>query len=373
MLWNFRPAIRQIEFGADYRAYYLARDVRHTCLAIAVWLIPILIFGYSDYSVFGWGEEFFWLSLARSIFLVSCLGVITLLLRTSQVKQYDLTYLCWALLAVTFVLFINYMWASYVPPNADITILILFCAYMMSPPNLLARFIPPILLSLGNMFLEWNFIAVIPYNSGSAWVAIIMANVLGAILSTYQEKHRHAEFQARLEEARAKEELRRLAQIDYLTGIFNRRQLVQLASQEFEKFQQGESSFSVFMFDINDFKQINDCYGHDAGDAVLCDLAVRIAERHFTNGAIWGRLGGDEFVLILLRTTGEQARMIAEEIGAGIGRTPVFYGGQPLHYAVSIGVTQARKTDLSLEQILKRADTALYRVKRNEGNMIVVL
>ncbi|SMC45222.1 GGDEF domain-containing protein [Sporomusa malonica] len=361
------------DFESIYRAYYLVADARHTRVAIAVWLIPVLLFAYSDYLLFGYSSKFV-LSLAiRLVFFVFSLYTIYALFKVSTGREYDYIFLRWAMFATAVVLFINYSWAPYVPPNGSITMLILFSAYMVFPNRFCIRVVPPLILSIGTLTLHWRFSESVSLHSLHIMLAaFVMANVLGVIFSSSLEKHRRTEFKARLDETRAKEELNRLASIDHLTGILNRRKLVHLTTKEFERFRSSGQSFSVLMIDIDYFKKLNDSYGHAVGDMILREFAAYVANSLYEKN-IWGRLGGDEFVLVLLNLPSEQSKQIAERLRLGVNRNPIIYHGKTITFSISIGIAEARDQDSSFESVLKRADEALYHAKRNGRGRIEVL
>lgn len=361
------------EFEAIYRKYFLVADAKHTRIAIAVWLIPVLFFGYSDYLLFGYGSNFLALLVTRLLFFAFSLYTIHKLFKVSSAQEYDYIYLYWALFAIAVILYVNYSWAPYVPPTGVITILILFSAYMVFPNRFRIRIIPPLVLSIATLSLHWQFSeAATPYSIHTMLVAIIMANVIGCICSSSLEQHRRTEFKARLDEKRVKEELHQLASIDYLTGILNRRRVVQLTTKEFGRFKSSGQTFSVLMIDIDCFKQLNDSYGHDTGDKILLKLAAYVTDNLYEKN-IWGRIGGDEFVLVMIDIPCEQSREIAERLKNGLRSEAILCQGKPLTFSISVGITEAREQDSSFENVLKRADQALYQAKQNGRNRVEVL
>lgn len=361
------------DFESVYRNYFLVTDARHTRVAIAVWLIPVLIFAYSDYLIFGYSSKFMALLAIRLVFSIFSLYTIYALLKVSTAREYDYIFLRWAMFAIAIVLFFNYIWAPYITPSGAITILVLFSAYMVFPNRFCIRVIPPIVLSIGNLSLDWWYVHLVnPQSNYSMVVAIVMANVLGVIFSSSLEQHRRTEFKARLEETQVKEELNRLASIDHLTGILNRRKLAQLTTKEFERFRNSGQPFTVLMIDIDHFKKLNDSYGHDVGDMILYEFAAYVANNLYEKN-IWGRLGGDEFVLVLLNIASEQSKQIAEGLRLGLKRESIVCYGKKVTFNISIGITEAREQDLSFESILKRADEALYHAKRKGRGRIEVL
>lgn len=361
------------DFELKYRAHYLAADARQASNAIAVWMIPVLLFAYPEYLIFGSSPKFAGLLALRLAFCVFSLYTISVVLKVATAREYDYAFLRWAILATAVVLFLNYSWAAYVPPNGAITILILFSSYMVFPNKLSVRLVPPLTLSIGNIVLQWWGAATVsPYSFLTTLAAIVMANILGMVFSSSLQRHRRTEFKARLEETRIKEKLSRLASIDDLTGVFNRRKLIQLATEAFERFDSGSQQFSVLMIDIDNFKKLNDNYGHEAGDLILAKFASYVAN-NLCEKNIWGRLGGEEFVLVLPNLSCEEAKHVAERLRLGLNEEPGVLQREPLNFTISIGLTAARQQDQSFGDVLQRADKALYCAKGNGRNRTEVL
>lgn len=362
---NFSAAADELE--PRYRAHYLAADARQTSVAIAVWMIPVLLFAYGDYMLFGPSPRFAVSLALRLTFCGFSLYTIYALTKVATARDYERVFLCWAAVGAAAVLYLNYTWARHVPPNGAITILIIFSSYMVFPNRLSVRLAPPLALSAGNFLLQWGLDDPVEAKAlFTMLVALLMANILGIVFSTWLLDRRRAEFKSRLEEARIKEELGRLAATDELTGAFNRRKLMELAAEEFGRFRGGGRTLSVLMMDINHFKKLNDRYGHEAGDRVLADFTAYVA-RNLRAREIWGRLGGDEFVLVLPEAAGHQAEAVGERLRLGL-KEPVVWHGEELAYTISIGVTEAREKDGSIDAVLKRADKALYAAKRGGRN-----
>lgn len=358
----------------QYREHYLAADARQTSIAIGVWLIPVVFFAYPDYLLFGLSSKFAGLLALRLAFCLFSLYTIFVMRKVATPRDYDHAFLRWAAFAVAAVLFFNYSWAHLVPPTGVITILILFSSYIVFPSRFSVRIVPPVALSIGNIVLQWQIAETVsPYSLFTMMMAVIMVNVLGIIFSAILQKHRRIEFKVRLEENRIKAELSRLASVDELTGVFNRRKLIELASEEFERFAgSSQQFFAVLMIDIDHFKKFNDNYGHEAGDRILAEFASYVAHTvHEEN--IWGRIGGEEFVLVLPNLSCEAALLIAERLRCGLHGTPVYPRSEPFAFTISIGITEARAQDQSFGDVLQRADKALYCAKQNGRNRAELL
>ncbi|HYH20570.1 MAG TPA: diguanylate cyclase [Azospirillum sp.] len=180
---------------------------------------------------------------------------------------------------------------------------------------------------------------------------------------------RVAERTRALEDANAKLEL--LATTDALTEVWNRRHFMELAANEVRRAQRYQRPLAVLLFDLDRFKTVNDTYGHAAGDETLRVVVARARQALRATDAI-GRFGGEEFVVLLPETDLEQARVVAERMRQAIGGGPVTFDAERFPVTASIGVTVWREGEPSVEQALRRADSALYEAKQRGRDRIAV-
>ena len=166
------------------------------------------------------------------------------------------------------------------------------------------------------------------------------------------------------------ERLEALATIDGLTGIYNRRTWMERAENELERAIRYKYPFSVVMLDIDDFKRVNDTWGHQAGDKVLRSIGL-ILKNNCRKVDVPGRYGGEEFVLLLPHTDGEAAREVAERIRKALEVADM---GVPTKITATFGVAwfNPEKPDTTIDQLLLRADKALYRGKDLGKNIVMV-
>ena len=157
---------------------------------------------------------------------------------------------------------------------------------------------------------------------------------------------------------------------DPLTGIFNRRVFNEHMTIEFERYRRYKASFSIIFFDIDHFKDVNDKYGHDAGDRVLKGIAKSTLEI-LRSADVFARYGGEEFAVILFETDIKQAVAVAEKLHEMINETEFDYEGLVVPITVSIGVTEVCKSDPDPETVVKRADKLMYRAKQAGRNKVV--
>lgn len=167
-------------------------------------------------------------------------------------------------------------------------------------------------------------------------------------------------------------QVERLATVDELTQVFNRRQFFFLAERELRRRGRSFRSLAVVMTDIDHFKRINDTWGHPAGDAVLAEIARRL-KKSIRDVDLLGRYGGEEFCVMLLDTDIRAATEIAERLRNSIGETPVRAQGNQITVTVSLGVAlRANDKETSLETLIDRADKALYRAKKAGRNRVIL-
>jgi diguanylate cyclase (GGDEF)-like protein len=161
-----------------------------------------------------------------------------------------------------------------------------------------------------------------------------------------------------LENARKYSEARALADLDALTGVHNRRYFHETLAREVARAHRYHRRLSVIVFDLDDFKGINDRVGHLAGDAVLAEAAQRMLTV-VRSADIACRVGGDEFAIVLPESSAEEAELLAGRIARAIGVRPIAGAGT---LELSAGVAELRPSDRP-NDLFERADEALYRAK----------
>lgn len=165
--------------------------------------------------------------------------------------------------------------------------------------------------------------------------------------------------------------LERQALIDPLTNSYNRRAYEQRLKEEFQRYQRYEQSFSLLLLDVDNFKNVNDRYGHSAGDLCLREVIQRVRSLLRVPDFL-ARFGGDEMVVILPGTGREEMKVVAEKIHSTIERTRFFYQGKQIPIRVSVGGTQIEGEDRSGTDVFNRADKALYAAKSAGRNNVTV-
>ncbi|WP_375450861.1 PleD family two-component system response regulator [uncultured Devosia sp.] len=191
-------------------------------------------------------------------------------------------------------------------------------------------------------------------------------NELAARVRTQIRRHRYG-----LELRQSVNNTMALAVTDDMTGLYNRRYFDRHLGVMLSKAQAQDRDMAVMLLDIDHFKAVNDGHGHDIGDAVLKEFSLRL-KRNIRGVDLACRFGGEEFVVLMPDTDFRQAEAVAERVREAVAERGFEVGAsRPLTVTVSVGVTLQESVDDTAETLIKRADVALYRAKREGRNRVV--
>ncbi len=163
-------------------------------------------------------------------------------------------------------------------------------------------------------------------------------------------------------------EIRKLAMTDSLTSLSNRHYMVEIASQSLIQAQRYYQPFSVLVCDLDHFKEINDEFGHDAGDEVLKHTS-KLLSKYARKSDYVGRWGGEEFILFLPQTDMEGAYQLAERIRESLESSIIVFNNKVIKFTGSIGISSLEPSD-TFETVISRADNALYKAKAEGRNRV---
>lgn len=200
---------------------------------------------------------------------------------------------------------------------------------------------------------------------------ILMQEIDRVVSSNSHLKTELASSQGILAEQRKQiENLQTAVRIDSLTQLANRSYFDEKLAEMIKVTQRYNEPFSLMMIDVDNFKTINDTYGHLAGDRILKGVSYKIKES-LRSSDFLARYGGDEFALILIKTSSKPAVYVAWKLCMSVRESRFVLDGTPLNVTLSIGVAEAHAHDTE-ESLLKRADKALYRVKEVGRNSVML-
>lgn len=224
-------------------------------------------------------------------------------------------------------------------------------------------FLPAVLMGTGGAAISsattWG---VIPYNTllfHSIEVGMLIEMFILALALAFNLKE--------VDRARLTAEVD--AQIDHLTQLFNRRAFAAIVNPQWQLGVRHQQEFSMILLDIDWFKQINDEYGHAAGDAALKGIAIALKQK-IRKSDVLARWGGEEFIIFLPNTNRSAAINLANVIRKIIEETTVLHDGRLLSVTASFGVADYNQQMKSLEDLIKLADVALYRAKNSGRNIV---
>ncbi|MCP4673609.1 MAG: GGDEF domain-containing protein, partial [Desulfobacula sp.] len=159
------------------------------------------------------------------------------------------------------------------------------------------------------------------------------------------------------------------AVIDPLTGCYNRREFVNQLKRNIAGASRHKNDLSLFIFDLDHFKKINDTYGHLAGDKVLQEISSLVQQNMRTDD-IFARYGGEEFIAILPETDKIKAMELADRLRSKIAKKVITYNDDTIKITASFGVAQQDRC-ADMEKIIHDADTMLYKAKLNGRNIVM--
>ena len=354
----------------DYRAAQLTEDIRQSILHMVIVCFSVLVMISADAILFADRQDLFAVMVNyRVAYVLVTILLVGVLHRIQKVRIYDPLIFGWMFLTVlSFVLFnftrpVNYLTTSY-------DVLIPFAIYLLSPLPLPHTVVLAVGFSAGTLYVDHFFkIGVDPMTLYVATFAQVIVHLLGLLSALQIHTYRRRSYQAYIDEKDAKEMVAYMANIDPLTKSLTRRHFFGIAESEFMRFRRYQRPMSVMVIDADHFKNINDTYGHHAGDLALRSLSLVAMDQKRAQDT-FGRLGGEEFGLLLPETNLENALIVANRIQTMWDQSPVNLDGELIHSTVSIGVAEASPEDILFDDLLSRADKMMYKAKNAGRNRV---
>ena len=206
---------------------------------------------------------------------------------------------------------------------------------------------------------DCTFIPIKNSTTGETYVCITIHDMTDVVIS-----------QMKLSEIKdINQTLEQMTNHDNLTSLYNRVYAENQIEFEFNKAKRYGNIFSIVFFDIDRFKDINDTYGHLAGDEVLIKISETV-KNQLRSSDILGRYGGEEFLILLPETNLESASALSQRVRQKIERTTTYFQKTPIKVTVSLGVVQFRPDIKNYLQMIHEADVALYHSKQNGRNAV---
>ena len=383
----FSVELKPKELEERFRIDCFPRDKTQITIVMIFTLIIILGFLGLDISILQYSEVYSSWILSRIVASVVSLIAIGIVRLQTCPKLVDRVTFIWGLVIILHMFIINLTRPQDYIPVIVWDILVLNGIYFVIP--FLSRYkILTALLLTGSSFASWvisRIHLVAPYETIAVLAAYFVSNGYGIFVSVQHDRARRQNYVLLAEEIKSKSELadrtrelektqenlRLMAMTDPLTGISNRRHFMDQISEEFERTVRYGTPFSLMLIDIDNLKEVNDTYGHEAGDEVLLSFAKYCLTR-LRSVDRFARFGGDEFIVLLVQTGRERAKEVALRLLSGIEGSEIQTEEEAIHITVSVGLTTINK-DATIDGLIKRADKALYEAKNGGRNRVAIL
>jgi diguanylate cyclase (GGDEF)-like protein len=208
-------------------------------------------------------------------------------------------------------------------------------------------------------------IGISGYGSGLLSVRFLKAGASDFLTKPYMEEELYCRINQNIEMLEYIDTIEKSSNIDYLTGIYNRRYFFQMGQKLIENVKRGNITLTAAMIDIDHFKAINDQFGYEAGDIILIEVA-QILTRSFRCADIVARFGGEQFCILAPNMNRESTYTVFERIRTRIEKKKILWEDEPINITVSIGAT-VNGAD-SIEDMMKKAEELLLTAKKNGRN-----
>ena len=237
------------------------------------------------------------------------------------------------------------------------SIMIIAVAYLLLPTDVANKFAYVYITVIATLIvLHIGGFIELPYKPG-VYITTLFAQLILVVIGNSVLKETREKLAA----------LEELVNFDPLTKSYSRRKILEILRVELTRAARYKRPLTILMFDIDNFKQINDTYGHAFGDIVLKEI-VKVVKNVLRSSDFIGRLGGEEFLIILPETDGKKAFYVAEKIRREI---EIFFKRKfNQKITVSIGLFEVQGENLSIEKVLHFADLAMYKAKKTGKNKV---
>jgi diguanylate cyclase (GGDEF)-like protein len=376
---------------ASFQSHVQPIVTRQLRTALLVWGVLLLLFAIPDYLDMGMTRPFYYLLAYR---LVMIIGLLTLFfIITPETKIFKISHpVMWFIIVYLsgFMLFFIYK-----PDLVYMVVAVLMIQLLALLIFIPIRFIMTFSASLYGVFI----IVLTSYllsittsnpiyttsNMISLFVILLLPVGVGAATTHRLGIMHRREFALWIESQtinrQLEEEINRrikleaalkeMAATDPLTGLYNRREYDMLFQHEMERANRMNTPLSVGIIDLDHFKQVNDTYGHAAGDEVLRRTA-RLFRENLRTMDVVGRWGGEEFIIMLPEIAIDQANMTCNRLLKALAATDIDVGSASIKITATIGITQLLPGD-KIDEVIRRADEALYKGKEAGRNRVEIM
>jgi len=369
----------------SYRQSIAARVRTDSRFALILVSFIFGMFGITDYFLLGVSREFYLLISMRLTVMSACIAFAFVIGRWGSYSERAWLHLLPVLIFATGVIAIVPLRPDSLLTQITAVVVAIMGFYLLIPNLLSVAAIASLYLSVGFLAAALFYADLSAQGALRLGLLLIMTNLVGfaalrrleilqrkqfALLQEEREQNRHLLNEIAHRQS-LEAQLRLVAEHDALTGLDSRSHFMKRAEALLAHAKLASAPFSLFMIDVDHFKQINDTWGHSRGDQVLVKIADVCADSLRPSDVI-GRFGGEEFIVALPNTDAFQAKMVAERLKKRVAALQLTEIANDLQLSVTIGVATASEHTIDLDALIVRADKMLYIGKRNGRNRVVV-
>lgn len=345
------------------KEYFLRSDIDLTAIVIAAAALLVPPMTYLDYSYYGFTSEFFVTTSIEGLFALFSVIVLLIIRHNNHFRTYERLVFTWTMVITVSSLFATFLQPERIIENILINYLILIAIHLLIINKSSFRIIPAATITVASItaLLATDNAASIQQKY-LLTLFLIVLNLVGFIVIARNNRFRRLEYGAQNREREARKKYETLAATDSLTGILNHRSFIELAQMALDRSRRYDHSFCLAIFDLDRLKQINDTYGHLAGDKALKQFTTLVASKKRITD-VFGRIGGDEFGFILPQVTRTDAITIISRFQDALRALTITSPKGSFSISFCVGVTEVRAEDISPDDLIHRADEALYQAK----------
>jgi diguanylate cyclase (GGDEF)-like protein len=357
---------------------------RQLRIALMVWGILLLLFAIPDYVAVGPTRPFYYLLAYRVVMAMALLILFFIITPETNIFKISYPIMGFVIVYISgFMLFFIYR-SDAVYLVIGVLMIQLIALLMFIPIRFIMTF-SAAMYGVIIILLTRFALGTTTVNLIALFIILLLPVGVGAVttrqfgimqrrefaLRTKTEKI-NLELQSEIERSlKLEATLKELAATDPLTGLYNRREYETLFQHEIERIKRGNTTMCVCIIDLDHFKQVNDSYGHAAGDEVLRRVAD-IYRHNSRSMDIIGRFGGEEFISLLPETTIDQAAVIGARLLKELAATEIVTDAGSIRITATMGITQLLPDDNDIDKIIHRADDALYKGKEAGRNRVEI-
>ena len=356
----------------ECRGFFLKSDLGLTALTLFAGVLLTPIVAYLDFVNLGLSGVFFQSFALELAFILVSLPLAVSLNRNASLLRYEQWVAAWALgLSLAFSV-ISFLQPSRLAQNLTINLIFLIACHVLIANRLVYRLVPALVLSLGGLIIPIFFHTDYAVRDQVFVIlAILVLNGIGLVIASRNNSLKTEGFEIFKREREAREQFETSAGIDYLTGIFNRRHFTENFDLELSRFKRYNTTFSFAFIAIDRFKAISEMHGIVAGEEALKVFSTIIKEGKRKTD-IFGRLGEEEFGLIMMETSGEDTLKTVQRYLGMVSEQNLPSANSSFKISFSAGITEIKKFDRNADDLIRRADKALFTARELGGNCCIL-